>query len=163
MNVPECIRLGWVNLVLTRLAPADYYRFTGDLCRQREFTSGYPFEVFIAEKRATESQIRIALGKRWTPLDEFEVGDDENLAFTLSGGVYSQRVLCREYFATLFGVIRSARSADSWSYETAVELNHPLDGMSICQFVLHGQTVVVNNDPQYFDYARYFNRSVDGR
>jgi hypothetical protein len=141
------------------LPPSDYYRFTGALTRRPEFSDAHAFDDFINEKRSTEEALRRALSHHWRPFDDFEVGDDGNIAFTLCGGVYSKRVICRDYLALLYLTLQDTRMKEAWAYATAIELQEPIDGMSLCDFVLQGNQVSVNGDLDGFDFVRYFSRS----
>jgi hypothetical protein len=53
------------------------------------------FDLIVNEKRSTEELLRDALATLWIPGEEFEVGTDYNLAFTMCGGLYSGRCLKR--------------------------------------------------------------------
>jgi hypothetical protein len=118
------------------------------------------WDELFAEKHDTEDLVRQALSKRWREYDEFEVGWDENYALTLCGGIYSARIMCKEYLEVLHGVLRSTRHCEQWAYSTAIELTTPVDGMKYCHFILQGDQITVENwDLDHFDFLEYFSRS----
>jgi hypothetical protein len=46
------------------------------------FTTSFSFEAYITEKRTAERALRSTLARQWKNHVDFEVGDDENIAFT---------------------------------------------------------------------------------
>jgi hypothetical protein len=121
---------------------------------------GVSWDDLVAEKRDTEDLIRAALAKCWRKHDDFEVGWDSNYAMTMCGGVYSARILCKDYLEVLHGVLRSARHYPRWAYSTSVELDTAVNGMKDCDFVLQGERVTVENwGLGEFNFVEHFSRS----
>ena len=153
------VRIPGTQLDVVMLQPLDFYRMSGTHCREPVFTGEYSFDMYIEEKRSTEEALRAALSRHWTPVDDFEVAYDGNIAFTLCGGIYSRRIICREYLNLLHETLQRTRMKDKWAYDTALELEEPIDGMGLCSFVLQGNKVYVSSDLRGFDFVRYFGRS----
>src|SRR5688572_2396022 len=137
----------------------EYFRMTGDLSRPTGFSEAYPFDTFIDEKRSTEDRIRAALSSYWVDGEDFEVASDTNRAFTLCGGVYSPRIVCRDYLDCLCRAVGPFPNRERWSYTTAVELQEPVGGMTDCDFVLRGRRIFVLRERTPFDFVRLFSRS----
>jgi len=124
------------------------------------FGQNLPFESYIQEKRETESALRRALATEWVDTVDFAVGADENIAFTMCGGIYSHRVICREYLDCLHRILHPTRYRGCWAYSTAVELEVPLEGMTDCDFVLKGDRVTVLDwGLAGFDFVQCFSRT----
>ena len=153
------VRIPGTQLDVVMLQPLDFYRLSGALCRKPAFTGEYSVEMYIEEKRSTEEALRAALSRHWAPRDDFEVAYDDNIAFTLCGGIYSRRIICREYLNLLHETLQRTRMKEKWSYDTVLELEEPIDGMDLCSFVLQGNRVYVKSDLRGFDFVRYFGRS----
>ncbi len=148
------------------LTDEDYFARDEDLCRKPEFNDEYPFESYIDEKRDTEWRLREALEKNWTPRVDFEVADDENIAFTMCGSLYAPRVVCRDYLEILYGVLQSTRMRDKWVYSTSVEITTSetrfVQYSSFSSFRLQGNRLTVNTDGMGFDFVACFSRSREG-
>ena len=140
------------------LPPPDFFRLTGRLARKLVPAETYPFEMFITEKREAEDHLRSAFARLGRPGADFEVASDRNHAFTMSGAVFSQTMICRDYLDILSGVLRSTWMKEKWSYSTSVELDVAIDGMCDCDFLLHDGTVyVLDADLAEFDFVRHFS------
>ena len=152
---------GRVEVVV--LDKEDYGAFTHSIYARPAFDEYLTLDDYADEKRATEDLLREALAKRWTKIDDFEVAWDENVAFTLCGGVYSHRILCRDYLEILHRILRTTRYRDRWAYSTAVEPDPPLGGVTYGLFVLQGDRITLADEETEWDgasFVRYFSRSA---
>ena len=107
--------------------------------------------------------LREALEKNWTPRVDFEVADDENIAFTMCGSIYTPRIVCRDYLEILYSVLQSTRMRDKWVYSTSVEIRTSetrfVQFSSFSSFYLQGNRLTVNTDGMGFDFVVRFSRS----
>ena len=79
----------------------------------------------------------------------------------MCGGIYSPRVICREYLEAVHRMLQQTRMKDKWLYDTSIELDSPVDGMMLCVFRLRGNEITVNiEDTGEFDFVRAFSRSA---
>lgn len=140
------------------LANDTYFSLDRDFYKRPDFTDAYPFDAYIKEKRGTEDNLRDAFSTFWTPADDFVVASDENIAFTMCGGIYTPRVLCQDYLNVLYRILQTTRMKDRWLFSTSVELTTPNE--STCSaFELRGSTLFVNSEGLAFDFIRCFSRS----
>ena len=141
------------------------------LCRRSEF---YDYENrlpkwpaigrsrYIAEKRDLEDLVRRRLASHWMEEDDFEVGSDGNAAWTLCGGIYSHRIICRRYLEIMHWVLAQGDAPGLWSYSTALEPVDPIDGMSYSTFLLHGNRILTRSEGlNGFDFVKQFSRSIE--
>ena len=137
--------------------------FTAATYEGPAFDEFLTLDTYTDEKRDTESVLHDALAKRWVPVDDFEVGRDGNVAFTLCGGVYSHRIICRDYLDILHRILRTTRDRERWAYSTDVELQQPLDGLTLGGFVLQRDRITVDDWDGWDEarFLRYFSRSAD--
>jgi hypothetical protein len=128
--------------------------------RRPEFTERYRVDAFTSEKREIEHRLRAALSANWVSEVDFEVGYDENAAFTVCGGIYTHRIICCDYLGVLHRVLRESEMHDYWTYSTSIELASPLGGMWFGGFLVQGNRLYL--DRKYlgdFDFVKYFSRS----
>jgi hypothetical protein len=135
-----------------------YFQLDRDFVAHPDFSDTYSFDAYISEKRGTEDKLREELSAIWTPPHDFEVAADENIAFTMCGGLYQSRVMCRDYLAILHRVLQGTRMRDKWVYNTSVELT-VRDGVALGLFELRGGTLFVLSEGLVFDFVKCFSRS----
>ena len=134
-----------VTLNVVALSNDDYYGMDARFYENPSFDGDFTFEAFITEKRQLENQLRGKFAEFWTEVEDFEVGNDFNIAFTLCGGVYSTRPICRKYLEILRDAIASTKNHARWMYDTSVELQND-DGFQLFGFRLVGNSVFVRSD-----------------
>jgi hypothetical protein len=156
----EVIKLSSGAVLSARLLTGnEYFGRDADFYATPAFNDFFSFDHYIREKRGTEVSLRSALARRWENHVDFEVGDDENIAFTMCGGVYTPRTFCRDYLECLYGVLQATVSRDKWMYDTSIELAEPVDGMQLCTFRIHADEVDVCMDYiGRFDFIERFSR-----
>jgi len=76
----------------------------------------------------------------------------------MCGGIYSRRIICRDYIQTIFGVLRASRRWENWAYSTSIELKQPIDGLSLGDFVLRHKRIFVLAGDCNFDFIKYFSQ-----
>jgi hypothetical protein len=139
------------------LQSEHFSKLLGEFTARPIFTDQYSFETYIAEKRDTETALRAAFSRFWKDPDDFEVASDQNVAFTMCGGIYSRALLCRAYLETLHGVLGSTRMRNKWVYSTSVEVPTQSGHMELYAFMLRGDTVYVEDDRPKFDFIDQFS------
>ncbi len=112
----ETINLASGAILRVEFCDTDvFHTASQELYVEPQFTDAYTFDQHIDEKRTLEDLLRKTLSQHWLRPEDFEVGADENIAFTLCGGLYSERILCRTYFDVLHQVIRTSAMRARWT------------------------------------------------
>ena len=154
IKLPNC------DLEIVELSANERRDRRKDFYIEPEFTDEYSFDSYIGEKRETEYRLRTVLGRIWTAEDDFVVADDENIAFTLCGGIYSARPVCQDYLAILYRVLQAAPMRDLWVYSTAVEIVKPqaetVDFAIFCSIRVHQNKLYLNEQQINFDFFNCF-------
>jgi hypothetical protein len=101
----------------------------------------------------------------WQPQPEdfdFMLGDDID-DWNLCGGVYTERICCREYVETICDVLAKTRHPRKWSYHTAVELRDAApSSIRFGELFIKDKVLYVPKDG--YDYSSFFKRKrVRGR
>ncbi len=71
---------------------------------------------------AVQGAIEEALKSKWDS-DDFEVGWDFNYCYFTCGGIYSERIFCRQYVETIHEALQSIDPQGVWTYHTVCEIS----------------------------------------
>jgi hypothetical protein len=154
------LQIGSDSLAVIPLPRDAFYKATRSFYAPPTLGDAYTLEDYAEEKRHTEQVLRQSFSRHWRDHVDFEIGWDENFAFTLCGGIYTPTMLCRKYLQIICGVLRSTRQRDHWSYDTAVELQEPIDGANFMNFIVRrNELFLLNHHLGSFDFFGWFHRS----
>lgn len=99
----------------------------------RESKSESDIEEYRKETFRNQEIIRNKLRQKWEEEEDWEVGYDWNLYMTVynCGGIYSDRIFCREYIETIMHGIKEAKDPSNTFYNTVCEIIIESDGKII--------------------------------
>ena len=107
---------------------------------------------FRDEVFSVQGAIEEALLKKWKKVDDFEVGWDFNYCYHTCGGIYSERIFCRDYVATIHQAFQAVDPNGLWTYHTACEIIVNPEGRTAAEmieergeFFVRGDTCYINN------------------
>jgi hypothetical protein len=106
---------------------------------------------FRDEITKVQDTVEAELKKKWQKPDDFEVGWDFDYCYHTCGGIYSERVFCKDYVMTVQAALQSVDKEGLWTYHTACEIvafpNAPTVGESLelrGEFFIRGDTCYIN-------------------
>ena len=79
-------------------------------------------EEFRNEVFTVQGAVEEALQRKWKKVDDFEVGWDFDYCYHTCGGIYSNRVFCKDYVNTILDALRSVDILGRWTYHTVCEV-----------------------------------------
>jgi hypothetical protein len=137
---------------------------------EREFTlyqppplsPDYTADDYQNDKGYCEDELKAALSKYWiSGGEDFEVGFDGNYALSSCGGIYSRRIICRDYLQIVRDILQGTKTPDLWLYDTSIELTEE-SGMGP-SFIIQGNKIFLDGDPTCippgFDFVKLFSRT----
>jgi hypothetical protein len=108
-------------------------------------------ERFRDEVFAVQGAIEKTLLTKWKKTDDFEVGWDFNYCYHTCGGIYSERIFCPDYLATIHRALQSVDANGLWTYHTACEIMVNPQGTTAAEmfeergeFFVRGDTCYIN-------------------
>ena len=94
-----------------------------------------------------------ALKQRWKEGEDFQVGWDFDYSYFACGGIYSERIFCKEYVTTVVEALEAVPEREKWVYHTVSEILVNPKGKTIgeCQedrgeFFIHDRAVFILAD-----------------
>jgi hypothetical protein len=69
-----------------------------------------------------QGAVEDALKAKWEKADDFEVGWDADYCYHTCGGIYSDRVFCKDYVETIASALKSVDAEGRWTYHTVCEI-----------------------------------------
>ncbi len=79
-------------------------------------------ESLRAKIFTVQGAIDKALKQRWTEGEDFEVCWDFDYSHHACGGIYSERIFCKDYVATVIEVLENVPESEKWVYHTVCEI-----------------------------------------
>lgn len=77
---------------------------------------------FRDELFGVQGAVEEALKENWQQPVDFEVGWDFNYCYHTCGGIYSDRIFCKDYVETISAALQSVDKNGLWTYHTACEI-----------------------------------------
>lgn len=110
-------------------------------------------EAFRKKLFATQGAIEEALKEKWEAGKDFEVGWDYDYSYSLHGGIYSDRIFCSEYAATVAMALSSVEDSDRWVYHTVCEIEVNPDGKTPAECIeCRGEFYITHDTIYIFDF-----------
>ena len=92
--------------------------------KARPYKKESELKEYSKEIHINQDNIRKKLGQKWKEEDDWHVGYDWNPYMTIynCGGIYSERIFCREYIETIMKGINEAKDPSNTFYNTVCEI-----------------------------------------
>lgn len=71
---------------------------------------------------SVQGAVEDALKSKWQKPDDFEVGWDFDYCYHTCGGIYSDKIFCKDYVETIGNALRSVDAEGRWTYHTVCEI-----------------------------------------
>ncbi len=116
-------------------------------------------EAFRKKLFAAQGAIEKALKEKWEVEHDFDVGWDFDYSYWLHGGIYSDRIFCSEYAATVSSALSSVEDSERWVYHTVCEIEVNPDGKTAAEsqenrgefYITNGAIYILEDDmPRQF-------------
>jgi hypothetical protein len=142
-----------MNIRYTILPDPQYGRELGKRFINLGHATDTEKEALRVKIFTVQGAIDEALKRRWTEGKDFQVGWDLDYSYYASGGIYSERIFCKEYVATVIEALETVPEREKWVYHTVCEILVNPKGKTIgeCQerrgeFFIHDRAVFILSD-----------------
>ena len=118
-------------------------------------------ELFRKKLFAAQGAVEDALNELWNDGSSFKVGWDFDYCYSLHGGIYSDKIFCPAYAATVATALCSVEDSDRWVYHTVCEIEVNPNGKTAAecieyrgQFYITNSAVYIYEDEMKLEYRK---------
>lgn len=150
---------------MTRFAVLDHAEFQAAYDKAfviREFSSDSEKEAFREKLFAVRETIVNALERMWDSPQDFETAWDFDYCCHLCGGIYSERIFCRDYVETLLAAMNGADPDGVWTYHAVCEIETDrLPAEDFGEMFFRGGVCVIDASTMTIDRRRRLGCTLD--
>lgn len=106
------------------LSEQKFKELSDFIFKPRSYKRESELKGYVKEINLNQDNIRKKLSEKWQEEEDWEVGYDWNPYMTVynCGGIYSEKIFCREYVETIMKAISEAKDPSNTYYNTVSEI-----------------------------------------
>jgi hypothetical protein len=101
--------------------------------QKQNFETEADKERFRDEVFTVQGAVEDDLKKKWEVGDDFEVGWDFNYCHHTCGGIYSDRIFCKDFVLAIRDALQSVDQDGRWTYHTVCEIEVNPEGKTAAE------------------------------